>query len=460
MKTEQSKMKQGLFLAVFGSEKRSFAALFARTAVVTLCLVTVACGGSDKKESAKKDSIWGSGDESTDTALSDLSAETQRKWKHAKELFIQYEKEGWSDSACSSTSSAFEDASSSRKGGFAEALFMAGLSKERCGDSDDAKDFYEKTLSLNPKFCKARVGIGVMQMREGKRSDALVTFSNAIKDDARCTEGYVNLATLQRDSARTSEQYKEALDNLRRGLAIDANYLPAFNQMALLYLDLAKKDKKLLDLAEVVCRQAQQINDKYAPIYNTWGQINLAQDKIIEAAAKFRYATELDPKFFEAYMNFGEITLSYRGYDDAKAAFEKAALLRSNSYDAHLGLGAALRGLKQFDAAEKSYKQAQELDSRRPESYFNLGVLYQNYKGGSIDDFSKAKDYFEEFLDKAKSGGQFAESVDEVRRRCQTSSSRRKRKGGKSECQPGRLQNIEQALAGLREAAKMQSGGN
>ena len=46
-----------------------------------------------------------------------------------------------------------------------------------------------------------------------------------------------------------------------------------FNQMALLYLDQAADNPQLLDLAVVVCRQAQQINRDYAPIYNTWGLI-------------------------------------------------------------------------------------------------------------------------------------------------------------------------------------------
>ena len=49
-------------------------------------------------------------------------------------------------------------------------------------------------------------------------------------------------------------------------LAIDAQYLDAFNQMALLFLGRAQDNKKMLDLAAVVCRQAQLINPNYAPI--------------------------------------------------------------------------------------------------------------------------------------------------------------------------------------------------
>lgn len=330
---------------------------------------------------------------------------------------------------------------------------MAGLAQERCGETDEAVGYYEKSLRANAKYCKARVALGVVAMNRGEASQAMAMFKQSIKDDARCTEGYVNLATLDRTSARTKEQYEEVLANLRRGLAIDANYLPAFNQMGLLYLTLAQNDPKLLDLAEVVCRQAQQINKNYAPIYNTWGLINLRQDRIIEAAAKFRQAFELDNRLYPAHMNFGQITLSFRGYDDARKAFEQATKLQPRSYEAHIGLGVAWRGLKSPDKAEAEYKKALEIDGNRPEAPFNLGVLYQDYKGGSPQDYEKAKDYFQEFLSRANNA-RFSRAVEDVRRRCQDESASKRRRRPTKACRPGRLQNIEIALQGLREAGQ------
>ena len=136
-----------------------------------------------------------------------------------------------------------------------------------------------------------------------------------MRDDPQCTEGYVNIAILQRKKG----DYKEALNNLRRALAIDAQYLPAFNEMALLYVQQAKDNIKMLDLAEVVCSQAQKIDVNFPAIYNTWGLIDLRRKEIIGAAAKFQKAFSLDPKMFEAYMNFAQITIGFRGYEDARA---------------------------------------------------------------------------------------------------------------------------------------------
>ncbi len=192
--------------------------------------------------------------------------------------------------------------------------------------------------------------------------------------------------SLQR--ARGGADVREALNNLRRALAIESQYLPAFNQMALLYLDLAQTadNEQMLDLAAVVCRQAQLIDRNYAPIYNTWGLVFVKKNDIIQALRMFEQATHLDNNMFEAYMNFGQITLGFRGYEDAKNAFSRAVELRGNDYDAHIGLGAALRGLNQMPQAQAEYEHAIQLDGARPEAYFNLGLLYQDYMSGSIDD--------------------------------------------------------------------------
>jgi tetratricopeptide (TPR) repeat protein len=426
-----------------------------RTAVwlVFLC----ACGSDDESKSSSTPSasqdVVSSGDESSGLRIERLSPEARDLWQKTIAEFQQYEKEGWSNTKCERVSGAFARAADEQKTGFPETLFMAGLAQQRCGETDKAISFYERSLRVDSKYCKSRVALGVIEMDRGNGSDAMKMFRQSIQDDPRCTEGYVNLATLDRTSARTKAQYEEVLANLRRGLAIDANYLPAFNQMALLYLSLAGSDPKLLDLAEVVCRQAQQINKNYAPIYNTWGLINLRQDRIIEAAAKFRQAVELDNSLYPAHMNFGQITLSYRGYEDARKAFEQATKLQSKSYDAHVGLGIAWRGLKNSDKAEEEYKKALEINGNRPEALFNLGVLYQDYKSGSLSDYEKAKEYFQDFLSRANDP-RYTQDVEDVRRRCHAEGGSSRHKRATKACRPGRLQNIEIAVQGLREAGQ------
>ncbi len=212
-----------------------------------------------------------------------------------------------------------------------------------------------------------------------------------------------------------------AKQNLQRALAIDDAYMPAFNELALLYFQVAKKragamksaardtgatvatnaairkraDVQQLELAALVCSQAIRKNPMYAPIHNTAGLIQNELGQVNGAVGEFATAAKLDPKFFEAQMNFAAVNLSFRGFEQAQGAYEKALAMRPNDYDAHLGLALALRGLitdvnydKQVPAVQAELDACKKLDANRPDAYYNEGILTQEYKakaGGDKD---------------------------------------------------------------------------
>lgn len=419
--------------------------------LIVLALAAAACGGSasGSAELGGSSSSSGGGQVKLPGGQS-VSARAHSQWVEALKQFKQYEKSGWNDGHCDEVSGKFANAASAQKR-FAEALYMAGLAQDRCGRKDKAQEFYRQAIGANSKFCKARVAIAVANLEAGQASVAEREFAQSVADDPQCTEGYVNLAIMQR--RRGIEGNKEALANLRRSLAIDAQYLPAFNEMALLYLSEAEDNTKKLDLAEVVCSQAQKIDANYAPIYNTWGLIDLRRDKIIDAAAKFQKATELDPKIFEAHMNFARITIGFRGYQDAKTAYEQALSLKPTDFEAQLGLGVAFRGLQENAKAEEAYQKASKLQPSRPEPYYNLGVLYQDFMNGTADEMKKARGYYQEFLSRAGSDKRYAPTVEEIQRKCKQEGKRRQ---GKNACIAGRIQNIQLYLDTMKQMQEME----
>ena len=426
--------------------------------LVFACGLLSACGGS-----ASGSGGFGSGSSSGGgpTATADgrviktaggqsLNVRAHSQWSEGLKLFKSYEPKNWTDAHCDEVGSKFESAASTQAK-FAEALYMAGLSQDRCGRKDKANNFYDQALRANPRFCKARVAIALIHLAGGQAESAMREFAQSVQDDPQCTEGYVNLAILQRK--RGIEGNKEALSNLRRSLAIDAQYLPSFNEMALLYLSEAADNEKKLDLAEVVCSQAQKINPNYAPIYNTWGLIDLRRGKIIDAAAKFQKASELDDKIFEAHMNFARITIGFRGYQDAKAAYEHALSLQPSNFEAQLGLGVALRGLQENAKAQEAYEKASKLNPNRPEPYYNLGVLYQDFMNGTADEMKRARGYYEEFLQRAGGDRRYSATIEEIQRKCKQEG---KRKQGKNACVAGRMQNIQIYLDTMKQMAEME----
>jgi tetratricopeptide (TPR) repeat protein len=429
--------------------------------IAVLAALSAACGGGGAAKGGTTTPANAAKDPDGNVVKSGSGAavtkEAAASWKEAIANFEAAEKGGWNPDTCSSVSSDFKEANSDQGGKFAEAIYMQGLALDRCGKRDEALKFYNQALEVDPKQCGSRVGIGIDHFNAGRESQAYSSFERSVRDDPQCTEGYVNLAMMQ--MARDGAKSEEALNNLRRALAIDAQYLPAFNQMALLFYGRAADNRKMLDLAAVVCRQGQLINDKYAPIYNTWGLINLKRDNVFDALRMFERAFQLDPSNFEAWMNFGQITLSFRGYEDAKNAFSKAVALKPKNYDAHIGLGAALRGLGDAAGAKAEYEAAKAIATNRPEAYYNLGLLYQDYMSGSVEDMKQAISYYDQFVQRA-GGGEMKPVVDDIERRCQTDEAKKKRKSSKT-CRPGRRQNIQLAIEAMAAMAEMnkQSGG-
>ncbi|MGB5350609.1 MAG: tetratricopeptide repeat protein [Polyangiales bacterium] len=410
----------------------------------------VGCGGestsSKPTSTPSADVARTAGGEAITTADGNaVSKKAHSKWESALDEFDANEKTGWTSAKCSSSSKSFERAAEAQGGGFAEASYMAGLALARCGDSA-AYGYYEAALKVDSKFCKARVALGLRDLANGRTGPAKSAFEQSIKDDPQCTSGYTNLAIVQRSQGEN----EEALKNLRRALAIESDYLSAFNQMALLHYDRGRKGNAAeLDLAEVVCRQAQMLDEGYAPIYNTWGLIKVYKGDVISALRFFQKAITLDPDLFEAQMNFGEVTISFRGYEDGRKAFARAVELQPDNYEAVIGLGTALRGLERFAEAETQYERAKQLDSKRPEAYFNLGVLYQDYMSGSVSDLKKARSYFSEFLNRAGKRSEFRSSVQDVSNQCAPKSG--KSRGG-PKCRPGRMQNIDISVEAMQIA--------
>jgi tetratricopeptide (TPR) repeat protein len=411
-----------------------------KVAFIAIALI-VGCGGestsSKKTTTPSADVARTAGGEAITTADGNaVSKKAHGKWESALDEFQANEKSGWTSAKCSASEKSFERAADAQGGSFAEAHYMAGLALSRCGDSGAYKH-YDEALKVDSKFCKARAGLGLRDLQSGRTAQAKSAFEQAIKDDPQCTSGYTNLAIVQ----RAQGQSEEALKNLRRALAIESDYLSAFNQMALLHYDRGRKGNAAeLDLAEVVCRQAQMLDADYAPIYNTWGLIKVYKGDVISALRFFQRAITLDPDLFEAQMNFGEVTISFRGYEDGRKAFARAVELDPDNYDAVIGLGTALRGLERFSEAETQYERAKQLDGKRAEAYFNLGVLYQDYMSGSVTDLKKAKLYFTEFLKRAGKQTEFRSSVQDVSNRCAQKSGK---KSGAPKCRPGRMQNID-----------------
>ncbi len=437
------------------------------TSVTLLAALFLAgCGGASggvQKSLSKEDD---SGRKSTKGVA--VSKEAAATFDGALDAFLDHDKKGdWAEGTCKEVAGRFEKASDSQESAtnrhLPEALYNAGLAYQRCGKDGEAREKFEAAIKSDPSFHRAKAQLTLYgYMKTGDVDETARELDQIIRDAKfQNVEALTSLAALQMErgndqaDADGKNDLERARRNLQRALAIDDGYMPAYNQLAVYYLELAKStsgqgkfrsrrgkrgmevsgasrgdiNEQQLDLAALVASQAQRKNPNYAPIHNTTGLIQVQLKNFNAAVKSFGRARQLDPKFFEAQMNYAAVNLSFRGFEEAEKAYRDALKLRPNEYEAHLGLALALRGQindgnfdKNVGEAQKHLDEAKKIDNARPETYYNEAILTQEYRakrGNPIPMLEKASEQYSAFVEKASDDPVFAAAVKRSKERTQ-----------------------------------------
>lgn len=432
---------------------------FTGLAAILALAFAAGCGGGGASSTPAKDA---SGKAVTDSKGNVVSVEAANKFKAGLQAMSQHDKANdWSDAACQSTAELFIGAAKDQGDKtFAEALYNAGLAYQRCKKDGEAKKQFEQVLQADSKFHAARVQVALYGLAESGEKDidrAIAEMRQAAVVDAQYknVEALVHLAGLYMKRGNNvadndgPNDFQRAKRYIQSALAVDDGFMPAFNQLALYYMETAKqkagrttgkrvasaaaKEKKVdtqaLELAHLVCTQAIRKNSNYAPVYNTLGMIYVELGNLNNAVSSFNSARKLDPAFFEAQMNFAAVNMQFRGFQQAEEAYRAALKIKPNDYEAHLGLALALRGQiddsnfdKMVAAASAELDAAKKIAPDRAETYYNEAILTQEYKaksGGKESEpaLQQAKSLFGQFIQKAGSSSEFADASKRAKER-------------------------------------------
>ncbi|MFO0550884.1 MAG: hypothetical protein U0271_21015 [Polyangiaceae bacterium] len=408
---------------------------------------------------------------------------------------------GWTAETCESTARTFLEAEEVQgNAGFPLAVYNAGVAYQRCGDVAHAEPLFKRVVADDPKFHRARVQLAEIALnREGGDLNAAITeFERAVADsEFQNNEALVDLARAQmkrRNAAADKDgpdDLSRARKNLQRALAIDDNYMPAFEQLATNYLLAARagaksslsldamtrqpaattgSDRQMLELALLVASQGLRKNGEYAPLHNVAGIIYVELGDPTTAARRFAAARKLDQRLVAAHVNFAAVNLSFRGFAEAEEGYRAALALQPDDYDARVGLALALRGrideaqdaAAVYDDATQQLAAARKLDESRPEADFNEAILIAEYgprvKGLSQKDATdKAVALYQRFVERARGRADLEAAVDDVTAvptlpddQCMGAA------GKKHECKRGRIFDLKDALAFAEESAAEQ----
>ena len=223
---------------------------------------------------------------------------------------------------------------------------------------------------------------------------------------------------------------QEAIDNLEQAVALDSNFIEAYDVLARNYYCIGENEKALAIIEKVKSYSGQLTEEKLVEIlaleayvsenwdlainylkrliiinpenikaHNDLGMVYYQRKMMIdEGISEFKKALELDPqgvtqRTIFTYNVLGYAYLRKGEREKALAAFEKYVALLPNQADPLNCLGEFYYSVGDYDRALANLQQALALKADFPRTYANFGHTYLA-KGT----YSQAQSYYEKYL--------------------------------------------------------------
>ena len=275
-----------------------------------------------------------------------------------------------------------------------------GTAEEALGNHRAARSAYKQALKANPQNSHAKQGLTrvtrtlrppkpkgpshIDHARQGQRALIMGDLNGAKKALERATALAPTQSTYWNDLGTVYAQLNDlsAAETAFQNAAHHAAQMtePIYN-LARLYADTGR-----LNEAEMACRDALTIDAEYLPARQQLGVIYLAQGFPERARSTFQGALERDPQNPALHLAMGNALFATQNYEAAQVAYQSAHSLP----DATIGLGATQLALGDTTAALTEFQMAAE--NNNPLGYVNLGAIHtaQNDLETAISDFQMA----------------------------------------------------------------------
>jgi protein arginine N-methyltransferase 7 len=263
-------------------------------------------------------------------------------------------------------------------------IFDLAVQNHQNNNLQDAQNYYQKVLELDPNYANPHNNLGVIFQELGKNQKAKDCFEKAIKINPNYADAHNNLGVIFQGLG----EYQKAKDCYKKAIEINPNYSGAHNNLGVIFQGLGE-NQKVKDCYE----KAIKINPNYADAHYNLGNIFNDLKEYQKAKDCYEKVIKINPNYSGAHNNLGIIFKELRDDQKAIGCFEKAIEINPNYAIAYNNLGTIFKELKKFDEAEISLKKAIELKPDYAEAYNNLGVVLHN-----LGRFSEAIDKYKQAI--------------------------------------------------------------
>ncbi len=165
------------------------------------------------------------------------------------------------------------------------------------GKRDEAIDSYSKAIAIKPDWAEAYANIGSARSQQGNLDAAITYYQKAVELKPELEVLHSNLA----NSFLQQGKYESAITSYQSALKIKPDWADVHANLGNAFSMLGK-----LEEAQASYQEALVFKPNWAEVYCRMGHIQ-KQDKPLEAIANFEKAIEFNPKFSEAHQQLCDL---------------------------------------------------------------------------------------------------------------------------------------------------------
>ena len=263
--------------------------------------------------------------------------------------------------------------------------FDLAIQNHQNNNLQDAKNYYQKVLKIDPNHLGALNNLGVIYKNLQDYQKAKDCYEKIIEIDPNHATALNNLGGVFK---KLGENQK-AKDCYEKIIEIDPNHADALNGLGAIYKILKENGKAKKSFEKVI-----ELKPDHIDAHNNLGNVFKELGENQKAKDCFEKAIEIDPNHVEAYNNLGVLLLTAGKIKEAKSCYEKVIEINSNYVDAHNNLGNVFTELGQRQKAKDCYEKAIEIDPNHVSALCNLGVVFLELRENQ-----KAKNCYEKALE-------------------------------------------------------------
>ncbi len=203
--------------------------------------------------------------------------------------------------------------------------FLLGLLAARNKNYQNSIYFFQKTITINPKFIASYNNLGGAFKELGKFDQAKQSYFQAIKINSNYGNAYYNIGDVLKEEGKLKESvisYKKAVECYKKEITTkenQSNHANVFYNLAGVFKELSR-----LDESKNYYKKAIKIKPNYEKAYNNLGTTLKELGEFENASICYQKAIKIKPDYAIAYHNLGIVYKLLGNFNKTIDSYEKA----------------------------------------------------------------------------------------------------------------------------------------